>query len=316
MISIIVPVFNSEKYISRCIESIIKQTYTDWELILIDDGSTDCSYSLCVEYLKIDARISVYKQENHGASKARQHGWSMAKGEWITFVDSDDTLPYDALKLLVSATDSSTDIIVGWLDNCFEPKENILSIDEYRKRNIVRGRIHVGPVAHLYRCSIFSKEVFDIPRSIYMGEDMLMNIRLSFKTDRHVKVVNQIVYNYFIENPLNTTNSFKYNIQYEELLHKYRLLSIPNAYHTKYINEMITIRMYSLIQYITQNPLNTKWKHTLFFKDLIKDINSTGYKLNKSTFLLIKANNLILRLFLIQYRKLVKKILTHNKKYD
>ena len=90
MISIIIPVYNAEKYISRCIESVICQTITEWELILIDDGSEDNSASICDEYTKKDNRIRVIHTKNEGVSSARNKGLDVAKGEWITFIDADD----------------------------------------------------------------------------------------------------------------------------------------------------------------------------------------------------------------------------------
>lgn len=90
MISIIVPVFNVEKYLARCIESIIKQTFKDWELILINDGSKDNSGKICDEYATKDNRIKVIHKKNEGVSKARNTGIALAKGEYICFIDSDD----------------------------------------------------------------------------------------------------------------------------------------------------------------------------------------------------------------------------------
>ena len=94
MISIIVPVYNTGKYLHRCIESILAQTYNDFELILIDDGSTDNSGKICDEYAKTDDRIVVLHQENKGQAVARNVGldyvFEKDKSEWITFIDSDD----------------------------------------------------------------------------------------------------------------------------------------------------------------------------------------------------------------------------------
>lgn len=89
-VSIIVPVYNSEKSIIKCIDSIINQTYANWELLLIDDGSRDDSGRICDEYSLKDNRIKVFHKENGGVSSARNVGLNNAKGEWITFVDSDD----------------------------------------------------------------------------------------------------------------------------------------------------------------------------------------------------------------------------------
>lgn len=97
-ISVIVPVYNVEKYLRRCVDSILAQTFTDFELLLIDDGSTDKSGEICDEYGRIDGRVRVFHQENGGVSKARNVGLDYAKGEWVTFCDSDDWLEADAFE--------------------------------------------------------------------------------------------------------------------------------------------------------------------------------------------------------------------------
>ncbi len=100
MISVLVPVFNVEKYLRRCIESILSQTYKDIELILVDDGSQDCSGIICDEYAKKDSRIKVIHQENGGPSIARNSGLDIAQGEYIGFVDSDDYIHKDMYQTL------------------------------------------------------------------------------------------------------------------------------------------------------------------------------------------------------------------------
>lgn len=101
-VSIIVPVYNAEKYIEACIQSVLKQTYTDWELVLVDDGSTDESINICRSYADKDARIQVISQKNQGVSAARNTGLANAHGEYITFVDSDDELEPVAVELLLN----------------------------------------------------------------------------------------------------------------------------------------------------------------------------------------------------------------------
>lgn len=90
MISVIVPIYNTEKWLRRCVDSILTQTYTDFELLLVDDGSTDCSGAICDEYSAKDSRIRVFHKPNGGASSARNMGLDKALGEWITFADADD----------------------------------------------------------------------------------------------------------------------------------------------------------------------------------------------------------------------------------
>ncbi len=94
-ISIIVPVYNVEKYLKKCVDSILGQTFTDFELLLIDDGSTDNSGSICDELAKTDNRIKVIHKENGGLSDARNIGIEVAKGDFIGFIDSDDYIDED-----------------------------------------------------------------------------------------------------------------------------------------------------------------------------------------------------------------------------
>ena len=96
-VSIIVPVYNVEKYLQRCIESILTQTETDFELLLIDDGSKDKSGLICDEYAQKDKRVNVIHKENGGVSSARNLGIEKANGEWICFIDADDYVRQDFL---------------------------------------------------------------------------------------------------------------------------------------------------------------------------------------------------------------------------
>lgn len=111
-ISIIMPVFNSEDFLEESIKSVICQTFTRWELLLIDDGSTDLSYSVCCSFENIDERIKIYHKENGGVSSARNYGLKMAKGEWITFIDDDDKYSPCILESLCKWTDDeSVDLV-------------------------------------------------------------------------------------------------------------------------------------------------------------------------------------------------------------
>ena len=90
LISVIVPVYNVEKYLEKCVESILSQTYQNLEILLIDDSSKDNSGKLCDDFAKKDSRIRVIHKENGGLSDARNHGIDNSNGEWLTFIDSDD----------------------------------------------------------------------------------------------------------------------------------------------------------------------------------------------------------------------------------
>ena len=114
-ISIVVPVYNVQKYLPQCIESIIHQTYTDFELILVDDGSTDHSLGICKDYAARNSRIIVFHQGNLGVSRARNQGLKLAHGEWITFVDSDDWLDEHFLEDFGCEKQKDADVIVQGL---------------------------------------------------------------------------------------------------------------------------------------------------------------------------------------------------------
>ena len=112
MISVIVPVYNVEPYLRKCLDSIVNQTYRDFEILIIDDGSTDGSGRICDEYAEKDSRIKVFHTENRGLSCARNLGLAEAKGEWIGFVDSDDWIEPDMYEVLIRrAEETGADVV-------------------------------------------------------------------------------------------------------------------------------------------------------------------------------------------------------------
>ena len=118
MISVIVPVYNVEEYLEECLESIKRQTYTDIEVILVNDGSTDGSKEICERYCEKDSRFKLVSQENKGQSVARNLGMVESKGEFISFVDSDDVLKEDMLEqLMKQMTSEDIDIVECWYTN-------------------------------------------------------------------------------------------------------------------------------------------------------------------------------------------------------
>ena len=111
-ITIIIPVYNVEKYIDRCIESIIRQTYRNLEIILVDDGSPDHCPQICDEYAKKDNRIKVVHKKNEGQGLARNDALNIASGDYVTFVDSDDFLAIDAIEKLTKASKDGLNISI------------------------------------------------------------------------------------------------------------------------------------------------------------------------------------------------------------
>ena len=114
LISIIVPIYNTEKYLRQCLDSIINQTYTNFEVLLVNDGSTDSSGMICQEYVENDSRFRYFEKENGGVSSARNLGLECSGGAYITFIDSDDWVESNHLEaLLKGIKENNTDIAVS-----------------------------------------------------------------------------------------------------------------------------------------------------------------------------------------------------------
>lgn len=111
MISVIVPAYNAEKYIKKCIKSILNQTYSNFEIIIVNDGSTDNTLNIINEFN--DKRIRIINQKNGGVSNAKNTALDIIKGDYVTFVDSDDTIPKDALEILINLMTDDVDFVSG-----------------------------------------------------------------------------------------------------------------------------------------------------------------------------------------------------------
>ena len=179
LVSIIVPVYNAEKYLNRCIDSILSQTVTDFELLLIDDGCKDESGCICDEYAEKDARVRVFHKPNGGVSSARNLGLDNAKGKWITFVDADDRCSCNYLEHLLSKVDDDTDLIISYAVICDSTGEKAEVYPEYRVNATNFERLfvdsdmhwHTSPWAKLYRASIIYENSLRFNEMMHIGED-------------------------------------------------------------------------------------------------------------------------------------------------
>ena len=151
-ISIIVPVYNVEDYLRQCLDSIIAQTFTDWECILVDDGSKDKSGSICDEYAQKDNRFIVIHKPNGGVSSARNIGLEQARGEWVFFSDADDLLEFDALETLIKGTESGSPIIMAGFNKLSEDKNLI----ETNTKEIIKEISVEEAIMEQYKPSDFS----------------------------------------------------------------------------------------------------------------------------------------------------------------
>lgn len=137
LVSIIVPVYNVEKYLNRCVDSLINQTYKNIEIMLIDDNSKDGSLQICRAYERSDKRVKVYHKENEGLGLTRNYGIDRASGEFVMFVDSDDYMVTDAVQVLLSKQiEYGADVVIGGHYYKNEPQEVLLQEKLYHKKEI------------------------------------------------------------------------------------------------------------------------------------------------------------------------------------
>lgn len=213
LVSIIIPIYNCEEYISRSIESIVNQSYSTWELILIDDGSKDNSYNICKEYAEVDKRIKVFKQENQGAGPARNKGLDYSTGEYIMFVDSDDFFEENAIKTLICEQEKiDADLVIGNYNflkvksnskifkyGAKDIKEEII-IDESKVKEkyieLFKLRLITAPWGKLFKAKIIKENNIRF-ESLRRNQDIVFNV-MYYGYIKSLIICPEIVYNYYI----------------------------------------------------------------------------------------------------------------------
>ncbi len=214
MISVIVPVYNVEKYLDKCIESIVNQTYKDLEIILVDDGSTDSSPKICDEFADKDERIKVIHKQNGGVSSARNIGLEHAKGDFIGFVDSDDYIDSNMYELLLNdliVNNSDISVCSAFLvDNNNETKpDNIVKTQVLNKEEAVKFlsyKMNNSLWNKLFRKDFFESCRFEEGHT--HGEDHLILLHI-LKNVQKVSFVEDSLY-YYVQHSDSTTGA-KFN---------------------------------------------------------------------------------------------------------
>lgn len=208
LVSIIVPVYNVEDYISECVESIQKQTYTNLQIILVDDGSTDRSGLLCDEYAKQDPRISVIHQPNEGPVAARGQGLKYAQGTYIGFVDSDDSIAPDMYQALVNEMETSGADFVhsgfwGEGQKIAADIEGIIDISKKEEKvklletAVLGGDWYISPSiwSKLFRAKVIIRSHMQVPKDIQLGED-LINLCICVLESNKIALIDRAYYYY------------------------------------------------------------------------------------------------------------------------
>lgn len=262
-ISVIVPVYNAEKYLHCCIDSILAQTFTNFELLLINDGSKDRSGVICDEYAKKDNRIRVFHKENGGVSSARNLGIEKALGTWISFVDSDDWIEPNMLEeVLQNAINNNAELVFVDLMYHFASETKVyktyrwkgkpqLSLIDYLKKT------RNAPGWALIKLSIIKNNSYKFPENLTIYEDFHLMVRLVYKSidvDKPLynyrmqdySIVHTTVHNRILQDQTWAYNSiinyFKDNGVYEvyapslygRILHDYQRMALDPSLHKEF----------------------------------------------------------------------------------
>ena len=303
-ISIVVPCYKVEKALERCVESVLKQTFDDFELILVDDGSPDQTGVIADKMALRDARIKIIHQKNGGVMAARRAGAKAASGDWVCFVDSDDALPNDALQNLYAGTKAreTAEMVVGFRDGVkIKRFDETYSLEDYRYDTIARRSLHVAVYGRLYRRELFTDFMFDIPRNVLKGEDWLFNVRYAFAMQHKSVVVEECVYHYIItDGGLHTSEETPESLINYDLL---RLASIPKQYQQQYMSAIMEARFILLLDWTFANLFTVSWQTNAFVTYLKSEIKRVNYLPTFQQKMLL-SSNILLRFLYFNFLRL------------
>lgn len=310
-ISIIVPIYNCNDYLDKCIYSLIHQTYQNIEIILIDDGSTDNSLEKCLEYQKNDNRIMVISKENGGVSSARNEGIKKSTGKYIMFVDADDYLDLNVVSDL--KTNLETDTLIKVNHNViYNNKIQINQINklDYSKESYIKEILN-GNIGGYCWGYLFEKnkiELFD-EKTSYM-EDTIFLINY-LKKVKKIRIINKSKYNYlFNENSITKGNA---RIIANIIDFNYSLNKIKANCKIKDIDYLITKKKLKLIESELAKINTNNIKEIFENKELITILKKLQQKQEISIFykvylkIILDRHNLIFKIYL-QIRRVLKKI--------
>ena len=318
LISIIVPVYKVEKYLERCVKSIQKQTYTNLEIILVDDGSPDRCGQLCDEFAKLDKRIKVYHKENGGISDARNYGIDKATGEYIGFVDSDDYIHESMYEKLYEAIKKSgtmisecglTRVYKNTLRPHYEGKDYFLVLDkqEYLKEFLENRKVYGSVWCKLIHRDIAKKIKFSVGM-IY--EDALYNLELIKNVDKFTLISDSYYYYYIREDSYTTKPFNNRSMDYIDVIEKiseYTLVNFP-----EFKEQLLTRVAFAYVSIFNQLIEVDNYKNKKEYKILKNKLKSIRLEIISSknvpknlriAFLLLSINEKLYKFVLSKYKK-------------
>lgn len=268
LISIIVPVYNGDKYLSRCVDSILNQTFQDWELLLVDDGSTDKSGEICDEYATKDKRVKAFHKENGGVSSARNIGLDNANGDWITFVDSDDFI--DSAFFETFAVLQSSDLYIVGIKfinstTTLLPPERCIRIENVTELDDLLNKLYFTvPWGKVYKNDIIQRNKIRFNVNLKIGEDTDFVLKyLIYIND--IRFVSKPLYHFFNDEKGKIT--------------KYTLTADEFITHTVYIKKSLTALCKKLnYEFPVTNSVLMKYYSHLFYVHLMSIQSYTTFK--------------------------------------
>ena len=281
LISVVVPVFNVEKYLDHCILSILNQTYKNLEIILVNDGSTDSCSVMCDQYAIYDSRIKVIHKINEGLSSARNVGLDIVTGKYVTFVDSDDSVTEDYIEVLYDALEkTNSQISIGEFlkvkseefvikrDTILNESFQIFSPREAASKYKNPLSIHfVTVTGNLYQIDLFKSLRFPFGK---IAEDEYLNYQLFFAANHIVHTPNKI-YNYFTRQGSITTSPFSLNRLDELEALEERIVFFKNLSEFQLMNESLYSYFHILVANL-RKVRNEFPNEKLIINDLVKKI--------------------------------------------
>ena len=252
LISIIVPVYNAEKFLKRCVESIIAQSYKNIEIILVNDGSEDKSRELCDEFARKDCRIKVVHKKNEGVSSARNEGINQSKGKYISFVDADDWIERDFLfEMYNKLKQYNVNYVTCGYNRVYENHTDIINND--LTEELISANDYIIKILNVQNgygfvhMKLISKDAIEDIRfdtNISVGEDAFFNIKLCKKIDKFL-IYNKPLYNYYF-NPNSAVRNYDKNYCNKYL----NSMNVMNDYITNNYSENKVIKnLYNYIAY-------------------------------------------------------------------
>lgn len=241
LISVIVPIYNSEKYLERCIQSILNQSYRNIELILVNDGSKDGSLDICKKYSKCDSRIKIINKENQGVAAARNSGIEISSGEYIAFVDSDDHINENLYQELMGRVGDGIDVIALSSYSINQSEKLFSSITEMNGENALRLLFKLQFPTSLW-AYMYSRKIIDgikLNNQVHFFEDFEFNYHVLKKVNK-VAICNKKLYSYEI----NDTSINRQSINDKKMTCLDVYNNITNDYWLRNNNHFITISQY------------------------------------------------------------------------